>query len=260
MCWDFDQPHYKPALHDVVLDHFSMPTSMFLIVEIYILLLSLSFLTLLVLHKHRFVIIRRIIVCFAVLYLMRGLFLITTQLSLPYSTDQCPNYKHMNGGMLYLRALKYVLSMGVSSFGPWSCGDLIFSGHTSFVIMVTIFIIYYAGLHVLMNFFFLLLSTVCSVLIILSTGHYTIDVMVGYMVATWIFASYHMFIKFETLKYEVCDYVSMATTMESLRRLLIFCNFTSFLFESGSREFKNEFVDVPKCIKRIKSALRGGRQ
>ncbi|KII62789.1 Sphingomyelin synthase-related 1 [Thelohanellus kitauei] len=247
-----DQPNYHPPLHDILLDHITIPEYMFICAEVYILILFLISIVIMALHKCRLVLIRRYIVCFSTVFLMRGLFLLTTQPTLPYSTTLCPNYKDMDGSEMFGKAFIYVISMGFSGLGYGSCGDLIFSGHTASIVMVTFFISYYTNLSLSINVIMWVMTTMSCLFIILSRGHYTLDVFVGFLVSIWIFTTYHAFIKLETLKSEVMNHQSMVQTFKSLRCLIIFCNFTNIIFEDGSTDFDNNFFDLFRQIKRFK--------
>ena len=70
------------------------------------------------------------------------------------------------------------------------CNDYIFSGHSSFFILITLFIIHYQLLPSIFNLFIWILTIILTLIIVIGRHHYTIDVILAYM---FTFSSYILY-------------------------------------------------------------------
>lgn len=94
-----DMPNHNPPLHDILIDHIPAPESTFIVflffilyAELYIVLITFLTIFVVVLHVKRVIVIRRLLVCISSIFFLRGLFLFTTQLTIPHSITICPDY------------------------------------------------------------------------------------------------------------------------------------------------------------------------
>lgn len=100
-------------------------------------------------------------------------------------------------------ALKIVLSGGLRSQGLTTCGDLMFSGHTAMITILTYFIIHYtpnpSARHTVMRSLWLSVHSCIWVLlffgmflIVAAHEHYTADVVMAYYISSRCFMHYHV--------------------------------------------------------------------
>jgi hypothetical protein len=127
-----DRKQYPP-LPDLVLDNLSYVPWAFEVCEGTMIVLFFTFLTMLAFHKYRFIVLRRVLVIIGSVYILRCFLLTSTSLSIP-STD-IPCDPKVGGGFWSTleRAKQIYLMFGLKLLGIQTCGDLMFSGHTTVV-------------------------------------------------------------------------------------------------------------------------------
>lgn len=155
------------------------------------------FLALLTFHPKRFIILRRTTLMLGIIYLFRSITVLLT--SLPDSSPICHaqfmdsvtgSYKKNRlYPTVFYRALKILKNGG----GDITCGDMIFSGHTSLLFLLYFMFHKYCPnpiIHGLVNF-----NTFLGVIGILCTRlHYTIDVVIAIGITSSVFNEYHRLI------------------------------------------------------------------
>lgn len=72
----------------------------------------------------------------------------------------------------------------------YGCGDLIFSSHTTFILVGVLTYTQYGGLFVV-KIFSWIMGAVLSLLIIASRKHYTVDIVVAWYTVPLVFYTYH---------------------------------------------------------------------
>ncbi|KAL3093643.1 hypothetical protein niasHT_026681 [Heterodera trifolii] len=151
-----------------------------------------------ILHRHRMVIFRRVFLIAAILYGLRAIVLGVTFLPPAFENRDKLCRPQMNGTSMYVdeiaaRFVTYVVTLGLTSGQPEIlCGDLMFSGHT-----VVLSIMYFTqlrysprGLYIL-RWIALPITFMGIAALVLSGGHYTMDVLIAYWLTSHVFWSYH---------------------------------------------------------------------
>uniref|UniRef100_A0A915LLM9 Sphingomyelin synthase-like domain-containing protein n=1 Tax=Meloidogyne javanica TaxID=6303 RepID=A0A915LLM9_MELJA len=150
------------------------------------------------LHSHRLVILRRVFLIAAILYGLRAIVLGVTFLPPSFENRDTICRPQMNGTSMYAdeimaRFVTYVVTLGLTSSQPEIlCGDLMFSGHT-----VVLSIMYFTQLRYSPRGLFLIRWIALPVTflgigaLVLSGGHYTMDVLIAYWLTSHVFWAYH---------------------------------------------------------------------
>lgn len=150
------------------------------------------------LHRYRMIILRRVLLIAAILYGLRAIVLGVTFLPPAFENRDKICRPQMNGTSMYAdeimtRFVTYVVTLGLTSGQPEIlCGDLMFSGHT-----VVLSIMYFTqlrysprGLYIL-RWLALPITFLGIAALVLSGGHYTMDVLIAYWLTSHVFWSYH---------------------------------------------------------------------
>uniref|UniRef100_A0A1B6E5A4 Sphingomyelin synthase-like domain-containing protein n=1 Tax=Clastoptera arizonana TaxID=38151 RepID=A0A1B6E5A4_9HEMI len=188
-----DRDKYKP-LPDVFLDNVPSATWALDISEILIMIFTTITFLVLVMHKHRFIIFRRIFLILALLYLMRSITMYVTVLPMSSNDYYCsPKANATTFLTIAKRVFQLMSGFGLTINGKHTfCGDYIYSGHTVILVMCYLIIQEYSPkrfwpLH--------WASLICSgfgvVMVLVARGHYTVDVVIAYYVTTRVFWMYH---------------------------------------------------------------------
>lgn len=187
-------PDYPP-LPDVFLDNAPYKEWGLDVSEYIIVCLTLSAVILVLFHKHRAIVTRRIFLITGILYGYRGLTMYITVLPKPNPEYYCS--PKLNSTITFLevmsRTLKIMTSGGLGITGDQVyCGDFIFSGHTMILLLAFLAIREYSP----KKWWFLhgvaILCVVAGVIfLLLARGHYCIDVLLAYWVTTRIWWTYH---------------------------------------------------------------------
>ncbi|KAF8370800.1 sms-1 [Pristionchus pacificus] len=163
----------------------------------YIMLSSFAAMALLILfHRHRWIVLRRLATIGSLLYFGRCVTMFVTQVPVADPNWHCsPKLQGENATFanVLLRALSVVTGLGLNLGGKHTlCGDYIYSGHTLVLVISALFIGQYSPLRWRIVHVFSWLMTLAGMfLLIMSRGHYTIDVIISYFVCTRLFYLYH---------------------------------------------------------------------
>jgi len=163
--------------------------------EVLLMICVLTALLVVVAHTHRTVLLRRIWLVLGLLYYYRAITMAVTVLPRPDPTYTCrPKAEEGLTAMLVLRRVLTIVSGGGLSMNGRHvyCGDYIFSGHTMTLVLAHLVTCGYSPpswrpLHWLS----LLASSTGVLLLLISRGHYTIDVLLAYYVTTRLWRLYH---------------------------------------------------------------------
>ncbi|KRY51442.1 Phosphatidylcholine:ceramide cholinephosphotransferase 1 [Trichinella britovi] len=204
------------------------------------------------LHRHRWILLRRVFLMLSLLYLGRCVCMLVTQVPVADPTYFCsPKSNNTTFGDVLLRALRLFSGAGLNIFGKHTfCGDYIFSGHTLILVMTYLVVKEYSPrrfwhLHLLTW----LVSASGILCILLSRGHYSIDVVIAYFVTTRLFWLYHTLANSAELKeYSVTNLMSRECWFSLFRYME--CN----VAPSVPRQFEWP-LSWPRCFK---SASLGG--
>ena len=181
-------------LPDIILDNIPEVSWGFDVTEAMITTMNVVMVLILIMHKHRLVILRRAFVMCGTVYLYRSFCVAIT--SLPNSTKRlnsvCQPLQILKPIEIVNHAIKLVRGLGMRQNQAQTCGDYIFSGHTTSLTFFNLFICQYLPkrfwpCHVLSCF--VNLFGVCC--IFLSHEHYTIDIIIAFYLALHIFFYYH---------------------------------------------------------------------
>ncbi|CAF0788450.1 unnamed protein product [Brachionus calyciflorus] len=181
-----------PPLPDIILDNVPLIPWAFFATELIGLALVIMFLVLLIFHKYRMIIFRRMCSLGGTIFILRSITMLITSLSVPGVHIQCSSQRYgsfinklngawsiLSGGGLYVQGVR-------------TCGDYMFSGHTVWLTLLSHFITEYTPrsmywLHTtswIMNIFGLFF-------ILGAHEHYSIDVFVAFYITSRLFLYYH---------------------------------------------------------------------
>ncbi|CAD5229633.1 unnamed protein product [Bursaphelenchus okinawaensis] len=183
-----------PPLPDLVLDNLPLIPWAFELCEIIGVALGGLFLTIIVFHKHRVVILRRFFSLFGTVFLLRCVTMLITSLSVPGVHLECSAKNYGTLSAKIKQAYHIWSHLGMSIQGVRTCGDYMFSGHTTSITLLNHFITEYTpedwyGLHTatwvlnLFGIFFILAGH----------EHYSIDVFVAFYISSRLFLFYHTY-------------------------------------------------------------------
>ncbi|KAJ8248428.1 hypothetical protein GJAV_G00241920 [Gymnothorax javanicus] len=181
-----------PPLPDIFLDSVPRIPWAFAMAEACGLILCSMWLLVLLLHRHRSILLRRLCSLTGTVFLLRCVTMFVTSLSVPGQHLQCSAKMYGDIWEMLKRALAIWSGFGMTLTGVHTCGDYMFSGHTVVLTMLNFFVTEYTPrnwnyLHTLswvLNLFGIFF-------ILAAHEHYTIDVFIAFYITTRIFMYYH---------------------------------------------------------------------
>ncbi|XP_060067215.1 sphingomyelin synthase-related protein 1-like [Ylistrum balloti] len=164
------------------------------------------------LSKQRLQIIHRLCLVAGTMYWLRCLCVLVTSLPVPDVHKKCYPFPEADTWNKLKRALDLYTRFGLKVVGAETCGDYIFSGHTTLLTILNLFVNEYAprsrcfirGITWTLNIGGILFILLCR-------GHYTIDVILAFYLSYQIFTSYHCCIikeRTSSFPWKVVDYLS----------------------------------------------------
>ncbi|XP_037084226.1 sphingomyelin synthase-related protein 1-like [Pollicipes pollicipes] len=181
-----------PPLPDIFLDNIPHIPWAFGICELIGTTLLLIWAGVLLVHKHRFILIRRFNSLCGTVYLLRCITMLITSLSVPGTHLTCAPRAYGDLHAKLQQAYSIWLNAGLSIQGVRSCGDYMFSGHTVALTMLNFFITEYTPRRIYFLHTFTWLLNVFGVFFILSAHeHYSIDVFIAFYITSRLFMYYH---------------------------------------------------------------------
>ncbi|EFC45151.1 hypothetical protein NAEGRDRAFT_48624 [Naegleria gruberi] len=189
-------PKDYPPLPDIILDNLPLIPSAFAISEFICVVLGLIVFFILVIHKHRGIIFRRVLVIIASVFLLRCITMFITSLSVPgtHLTASCMATRGMTTTFddKLKRALEITFGFGMSIMNVKTCGDYMFSGHMSMITILNYTINEYTpkhwkGLHIITW----VLNCFGAFFVLAAHEHYSIDVFIGFFISSRLFVYYH---------------------------------------------------------------------
>nr|CAD7262445.1 unnamed protein product [Timema shepardi] len=184
-----DREKYAP-LPDIVLDNVNAMDWALDVSEILIMIATFSSLVVLIFHKHRFIVMRRVFLLLSLLYLMRSITMYVTVLPVASKTYYCsPKLNSTSTLVVVKRVWQLISGFGLSINGQHTyCGDYIYSGHTVILVLSYLIISELAT-----EMFSIPLGIMVSVnhWCDHAHGHYTVDILIAYYVTTTLFWAYH---------------------------------------------------------------------
>ncbi|XP_065161157.1 phosphatidylcholine:ceramide cholinephosphotransferase 2-like isoform X2 [Atheta coriaria] len=188
-----DRKDYGP-LPDIFFDLFGVHDWGLTVSEYLIIFAFNSTLFVIVLHKHRFIIARRLFLIMSLLYIYRSVTMFVTVLPISSTTYYCsPKSNHTTTLDMAKRVVQMLSGMGLSINGKQTyCGDFIYSGHTLTIVISYLFISEYTPKKLyLVHWLYWAVAVTGVFMLQWSRSHYTIDVIIAYYVTTRIFWIYH---------------------------------------------------------------------
>lgn len=196
-----DMKRYPP-LPDIFLDNVPHIPWAFHMCEITGTLLFTIWACVLVVHKHRVVLLRRFFALAGTVFLLRCVTMLITSLSVPGTHLQCnpndfkvddTNLTAMESIFLRIsRAYTIWSGLGMSIRGVRTCGDYMFSGHTVALTTLNFFITEYTPRHLYFLHTMTWLLNMFGIFFILAAHeHYSIDVFVAFYITSRLFLYYH---------------------------------------------------------------------
>lgn len=160
-----------------------------------IIMLSTSIATaVVVFHKHRFIVARRLFFIIGLLYLYRSVTMFVTVLPVSSTTYYCSPKTNSTAPLLVLRRMFYLISgFGLSINGKHTyCGDYIYSGHTMVLVLSYMVIAEYSPRKLWPVHWAAWCAALLGVgFVLLAHGHYTVDVVIAYYITTRLFWTFH---------------------------------------------------------------------
>merc|ERR1712223_26434 len=201
-----DRTPKDPPLPDIILSNIPNQHWAFEASEYLILALTAIGALLLLFHKHRIIILRRICLLVGLHYIYRAITFAITVLPNPNTDMPCyPTSDNVTWYEIFRRFVKLSIAFGfsINSGGETSvyCGDYIYSGHAVSLITAYLVIEEYAPKRwILLRWMAFLSSATGVCFILLGRGHYSVDVLIAYWMTTRIWWMYHTLAKHKTMK------------------------------------------------------------
>lgn len=145
-------------------------------------------------HKHRFIVARRIFFIIGLLYLYRSITMFVTVLPVSSETYFCSPKSNGTTPLLVIKRMFYLISgFGLSINGKHTyCGDYIYSGHTMVLVLSYLVVAEYSPKKLwLLHWAMWATAFVGIAFVLLAHAHYCIDVILGYYITTRLFWTFH---------------------------------------------------------------------
>lgn len=159
------------------------------------LVLFIIFCVILLFHKYRAIILRRLFSIFGSVFLLRCVTMLITSLSVPGRHLDCTARPYGSWLERLSQAFMIWQGGGMSIQGVRSCGDYMFSGHTVTLTLLNFFITEYTPSN---SYYVHILHTVAWIInlfgvffILAAHEHYSIDVFIAFYITTRLFLYYH---------------------------------------------------------------------
>lgn len=222
-----DRVPATPPLPDLIFDLLPKVDSALNISEVIIIVTTALMLSMVIVHRYSWIVLRRLMLIMSILYLFRGITMAVTQVPVANPQYYCSPKTNFTSGdfrlwpyiqTIFERVNHMSIGMGLSINGRHTfCGDYIFSGHTIIILLsklcfnlksftLTTNLRHLVDYLMLSRYLFSsqrhlawrLLHLACGlvvlagvVCILISRGHYTIDIVIAVMMTSGIFYIYH---------------------------------------------------------------------
>ncbi|KAH7718908.1 Protein W07E6.3 [Aphelenchoides avenae] len=195
LSWIHDRvPRQVDPLPDPWFQIFPEITGAIRITEYIMILLLANALFVVICHQHRWIVARRVFFCAALSYAFRAICITLIQVPVPSVHTYCAPKENSSFTVVSQRILRTFWSAGIEQLRPRElCGDLIVSGHTLSLFTAALAFKEYAPrkLAQTLGLLYQILAYVALGCILMARKHYSIDVLLGYVVATRVFWTYH---------------------------------------------------------------------
>jgi len=230
----------SPVLPDLILSRVPMVKRAGQWSEILLFTLFVVFTIVVLFHKHRFLVLRRVLAVTGICLVIRSFCVWATVLPRSLSSMECAP-KSRNGGEVLHRVFIMYITSGLSIFGGHMCGNYFFSGHTCLMTIVHAAFYQYTPDLPLFCPLKRLISLLCvaiAVLILLAHNHYTLDILGAYYVASRVWMFYH--------------FLAHNPQFRLSSQLQFSWSWLVNIFEDGSEcQVKNEFQSIREIYQMI---------
>lgn len=185
--------HNGKPLPDIFFSFFPEITGAIKVTEYIMLLILISAIVIIFTHQHRWIVARRVFFCVALCYFIRAFFICIFQVPVPSERTYCAPKTEGGFKIIASRVVKIFWSAGIEQLRPRElCGDLIVSGHTISLFNAVLTVRYYVPRRLcIVSQLYNLLAIIALLCILLARKHYTIDLVLGYLISTRVFWTYH---------------------------------------------------------------------
>ncbi|XP_066942332.1 sphingomyelin synthase-related protein 1-like [Macrobrachium rosenbergii] len=181
-----------PPLPDIFLDNVPHISWAFQMCEITILLMTTTWICILFFHKHRSIVMRRFCALSGSVFLLRCATMFITSLSVPGSHLECAPRDPSDLMTQMKQAWVIWQGGGLSIKGVRTCGDYMFSGHTTALTTLNFFITEYTPRRMYyLHIASWVLNTFGIFFILAAHEHYSIDVFIAFYITSRMFLYYH---------------------------------------------------------------------
>lgn len=185
----------RPPLPDIVLDNTTYHQWGLVASEIVIVVSIVIAASTVLLHSHRTIVFRRVALIAGLLYMYRGATMFVTVLPMSDPNYLCaPKLNHTITFLDLISRVATIVTGGGMSFSDNKkyCGDFIFSGHTMILLLCFFVVREYTPRKWIWLHLVCLAGLILGVaMLLLSRGHYSIDVLIAYWVTSRVWWTYH---------------------------------------------------------------------
>lgn len=186
-----DKKKYPP-LPDIFLDNLPFIPWAYRVTEGAIFVLIIMGLIMLFFHKYRFLVIQRLMIIAATIYLLRCFCVMSTAIPMPQKVYNCNRIEVKDGWERLSRVVRFYAAIGMKSNGIKTCGDYVFSGHTVIMTLLVLSINEYTPRNMLCLHTFNWVVGIFGVFfILLGHGHYTLDILLAFVISSKLFSYHH---------------------------------------------------------------------
>ncbi|XP_063823108.1 phosphatidylcholine:ceramide cholinephosphotransferase 2-like isoform X2 [Ostrinia nubilalis] len=181
-------------LNDIILDNIEAKDWGLAVSEYLIMISTTVAMLVVVFHKHRFIVARRLFLIIGLLYLYRSVTMFVTVMPVSSKTYYCSPKSNNTTPLLVIKRMFYLISgFGLSINGKHTyCGDYIYSGHTMVLVLSYLIVAEYSPRKLWPVHWAMWGSALLGVgFVLLAHGHYTVDVVIAYYVTTRLFWTFH---------------------------------------------------------------------
>lgn len=195
LAWIHDRvPFDSDPLPDIFFSLFPEYQWAIKITEVLILISLSTMFFMTFLHQHRWIVIRRIFTIASMCYFMRAVCITVTQVPVPSRNTYCDPAANETSLSLVAKRVGWTLTtFGLDLYHKRVlCGDLVFSGHTTVLVLSYMAVKRYMPRKFTWVFYILKFATIVGpICILLARKHYTLDVVLAFIIAPTTFALYH---------------------------------------------------------------------
>lgn len=234
-----------PPLPDIFLDNVPLIPWAFQMCEFCGCILFSIWFLILVFHRHRFILLRRMFSLFGSVFLLRCVTMLITSLSVPGKHLECKARPYGTWSERVHQAYLIWSGGGMSLQGVRTCGDYMFSGHTVVLTLLNFFITEYTppSMHFVHTTSWVL-NLFGIFFILAGHEHYSIDVFIAFYISTRLFLYYHTLAN------------NRALYQPDRKRTKVWFPLFSF-FESGVKDMvPNEYDNLSDHVIRVERIIK----